>query len=465
MSGVRRLISDESGLTMGIVVITIVLIGVMGAGLLVFVQRNMEGLLTVNQGQRAFETTDAGIEAARRQLYSVDQATLTSGAESTRYDGGPDDFDWSYADRDGVGPDKPGRDLTFDGNPVNVQIRYLPPVAAPLVPTQNQAPETIPVGKTKLDSGCRYFKVTSEGAYGDARRKIEAILCATARGDTALAYYTPKDVTFSGNVHVSGVSFFAGGNIIGSNSGSVSFDRTTQALHGDWDTTKYFPPSFYNTTPRRNTLNQPVVGAGLGAEGRVCNGNNCAVSAADNINTYDSTTAKKFVRKTPPDSTPQPSTQISYPFDPVNPIDENILKEEAQLQGRYYTGAQDITAAMFPATQSDQAVVYINAQGGSVSYRARIATGNVRGTVVVENGNLDISNSASPFAGVMVVTGNGTTTGQFKNTGNLSVEGFVLADGNMTIRGTVAPLAVSETLFFRPAIYKVYVWSWRELYE
>ncbi len=63
-----RFARDESGITMGLVVIMIVLIGVMGAGLLTFVQRDLESVVEVNQGQKAFELADAGVQAGKRQL-------------------------------------------------------------------------------------------------------------------------------------------------------------------------------------------------------------------------------------------------------------------------------------------------------------------------------------------------------------------------------------------------------------
>ena len=55
-------------------------------------------------------------------------------------------------------------------------------------------------------------------------------------------------------------------------------------------------------------------------------------------------------------------------------------------------------------------------------------------------------------------------TGIYRSRGNESVEGFVIADGAMIIRGTVAPLAV-DTFTDRPGFYGVELWSWRELYE
>ena len=70
MRTARRFVKDESGMTMGLAIIMIVLIGVMGAGLLTFVSRDLNTVIEENRGQRAFEVADAGIGAAKRQLAS-----------------------------------------------------------------------------------------------------------------------------------------------------------------------------------------------------------------------------------------------------------------------------------------------------------------------------------------------------------------------------------------------------------
>ena len=65
-----RLAKDESGVALGLAVIMIVLIGVMGAGLLTFVRYDLMAVVEVNQGQRALEIADAGIQTARMQQLS-----------------------------------------------------------------------------------------------------------------------------------------------------------------------------------------------------------------------------------------------------------------------------------------------------------------------------------------------------------------------------------------------------------
>ena len=57
----RRFVNDESGMTLALAIIMIVFIGVMGAGLLAFVNRDLNTVVEENRGQRAFEVADAGI--------------------------------------------------------------------------------------------------------------------------------------------------------------------------------------------------------------------------------------------------------------------------------------------------------------------------------------------------------------------------------------------------------------------
>jgi hypothetical protein len=85
-------------------------------------------------------------------------------------------------------------------------------------------------------------------------------------------------------------------------------------------------------------------------------------------------------------------------------------------------------------------------------------TPEARGTLVVRDGNLTISDSSGGFRGVIIVTGDGVDTGSYDGG-----EGFVAASGDMTIRLSVSPSTVSLTS--RPNLYGVRLWSWRELYE
>ena len=70
MKIVRRFVKDELGATLPLAMMMIVIIGVMGAGLLTFVSRDLNTVIETNRGQRALELADAGVAAAKRQLTS-----------------------------------------------------------------------------------------------------------------------------------------------------------------------------------------------------------------------------------------------------------------------------------------------------------------------------------------------------------------------------------------------------------
>ena len=115
----RRFVKDESGMTLALAVIMIVLIGVMGAGLLTFVMKDLNTVVEENRGQRAFEVAEAGIGAAKRQL--------ASSVVRTDYDGVSPDIQWSKAqgglrlnDLDGDG--KYGGRTTALGAPLEAEL-------------------------------------------------------------------------------------------------------------------------------------------------------------------------------------------------------------------------------------------------------------------------------------------------------------------------------------------------------
>lgn len=458
----RRLAEDESGLALALAIIMIALIGVMGAGLLTFVSRDLEAVIEVNQGHKALNLADAGVQAARRQL--------RSDAEPDHYDGNSaGNVEWAYAAPVG----EAGKTLTLDDGSVRVTIRYLlPSTTASQVGDEEHAPELVPgdpPGLTDYPDGRNFFEVISEGTVGGARRKIEAILY-TSKLDVPTAYYTPKDITLRGEIGISGVSFFAGGNI--DKIGSVTIDRETPAAYGDWDTTNFSPPSRLNTAPRTDTAGTRMTGAGLAAEGLVCENGDCsdspANSVADGVHDYDGYTGargsnKRFVRKADPGVPNAPGT-ISYPFDPGTGLDLDFLMEEAKRQGNYRPSAADITD--YPMPSNDQTVFFVDAGGATDFLEYRVDhTQEARGTMVVRDGNLAVGDSLVRFGGVIVVTGDGADTGRYDSGTSGNVEGFAVASGDMAIRGDVSPSTVPRDLTTRPGFYGVKLWSWRELYE
>lgn len=446
---IRRLAEDESGVALGLAVIMIALIGVMGAGLLVFVQRDLESVVEVNQGQKAFEVADAGVQAARRQLLSD--------ASESLYDGNVNgNSDWAYVG----GPGRPGRDLTFDGNSVNVRIQYLSPsTTASELTSENYAPELVPEGQIDYPEPKNFFKVISEGTAGGARRKIEAIY-STEDLNAPKGYYTPEAVTIGGTACIRGVSVFSKGNVTLDGGGGCElsggdkghFGDDPDAAYGDWEN----PP--FNATPRPGDL------AGVGTPARI--------SGSTQLGTRDfdgTTRPEKFVPNASPDRT-QDTDEISFPFDQSLP-DIDLLRDKAKTDGTYYeVSGGTVTASSWPADSGSSTVVFYEFAGSGSNTLKWGVPGTCtdpprRGTLVVENGDFTMQPGRALFRGAVVVRGgeadDGTSDGAEKKT---CLEGFINADGSIEIAGDVSPMS-SDEAGKRPGWYDAKLWSWREVYE
>jgi hypothetical protein len=286
---IRRLKRDESGVTMGLTVIMIVLIGVMGAGLLVFVSRDLEHVIEVNRGQLAQEAADAGLEAARRHLATAD--ALPSRYDATNTTGNSDWYDDPENDAaDDAGP----KVMTFeDSNDVRVGIRYLTPSATETQARQpNFAPEVLPtyagdvcndtngdgvdddlnttiippnVDACDYPNNRNYFRVTVRGISGNTLRQIQAIY-STENFDLPVAFYATRDVDFNGNAtNVSGISIFANRYIYDLRPSRITGN---DSRYGNWATDPVSgQPNAFNGVPRTDSLGNPVLAAGAAALG------------------------------------------------------------------------------------------------------------------------------------------------------------------------------------------------------
>jgi Tfp pilus assembly protein PilX len=256
----HRLIRDESGMTLALTVFMIVIIGVMGAGLLTFVNRDLESVVEVNRGQRALKMADAGLEAAKRQLSYKDarpssyDAVVTAGNSS-----------W-YDD----GMVSSGQALTFDGNQIRVRIRYLTPSANSTQTSQPDfAPEVLPnyvlpsgmndlCNDTGVSGGTggdgvdddldlaasppnkdaceypnnrNYFRVTVRGEVNGAIRQIQAIY-QTQNVNFPVGYFATRDINFNGNATTTDdVSFFSNRYVYNVRIGSIG---GTDNTYGNW---------------------------------------------------------------------------------------------------------------------------------------------------------------------------------------------------------------------------------------
>lgn len=491
-----KFLKDESGIALPVAIMVMVLVGVMGAGLLVFVRNDLQAVVEVNRGQRALEAAEAGVAVANRQLvsddlrrhYDTDASNDCAAGQRTAVS-----EDWSPAattsnatcsDTSIAKPSGPGvrRDFTVPGGggtgrfAVTIQCftQSGDPVGRCVGGEAWSGPETA--------NEKRYFKITSTGNFpadgSGATRTVQAIYY-TQPLDYPTAYYTPSDIDFNGNTNVSGVSFFAKGNITGVFAGSFNVDRNVPALYGNWNTTLFTPPSNLNTVSRKDASGVNQQGAGFAAEGLVCS-NTCSSSVANGYNDYDSTTGTKgqnlkFDRKAVgAENDPNPAGLITYPFDPPPALNNwlplEIWEEDARELGTYKTPTEignKIDTANWPTPQSARNVFFVEAGGQTVDidYRVNLDPSVAQGVIVVRNGNVAVSNSSNGFKGIIVVTGNGTTTGNYKNTGGKRITGFVIADGTMTLGGNVSPTVALGDFESTPGYHKVSRWSWRECYS
>lgn len=422
-----RFVREEAGMTMGLVVIMLVLIGVMGAGLLTFVSTDLNTVVEVNQGQRAFEMADAGIQAARKQIRDRD-------SNPSRYDGaGADDLDWAKDD---------GKRLSMSDDEVYVRIRSNTPSAG-------------------------YFTVTSTGEARDARRRVEAVFYSTASlgGGGIPAWYTPGGVRIQSQALAEGVSFFAGGDIV------LEGDPDTTGIGddvlGDW----YRPP--YNTTRRVDpSTGDPYIKAGLAAEGRVsCEKDNgsdgvCGDGETAGILYYDSTTETKFVAKEPPTLQPQAEDTITYPFPREVNVD-GLLEEAGSGSPNLYLSS----GGRIPDS-TDRRVVFVDANGGAVAFDG---SSTFNGILVIRCGELDVEEGVTFNAIVILLRGSGVgcaSKGRLDLEEALTINGTVYVESDderaidMNERPVIGPLPDGyedlSSLAFTSSVELV---SWRELYQ
>jgi hypothetical protein len=516
MGTARRFVNDESGMTLALVMIMVVLIGVMGAGLLTFVSSDLNTMTEENRGQRAFEVADAGIEAAKRQL--------ASNVDRTKYDdpsGAPvDDIQWSEA-RGGLilnhldGPDSP--------DSVNVTIRY----------------------RSATDD----FRVISTGTYGDlpqqAKRRIEASFKGVQAGGGAgetighPVYYTPssiqimQDSTSNNAVTLNQVSLFARKDILIPD--HPSYHVTTKAqfvadmqdsagsvkTQGndalcDWNSkTPLKAGCFDNGTQGGwNTVSRTIQTPGMAAEGKICSYNSatptgiCPTSAsiADGVYGFDSTTNPRFLAKdcqtnnlsTCPDNA---AGTITYPFPLPKPIPAGLKAAACQPPGTaaacqktpppvsYFVGTpSDTTWGLDTSSSSNNRIAFIDAQNQTLNFNP--SGGRYKGILVVWCGRLVMQHD---FEGIILnlvgtlpgnttcstttPTPDGKSVGTYENQGHLC-QCWVYAEGgtdalagiqidpNSTVQfRPSADWSFQDGLFAGPPPTNFKLRSWRELYQ
>jgi hypothetical protein len=512
MKTVRRFVRDESGITMGLAIIMIVLLGVMGAGLLTFVSRDLNTVVEENRGQRAFEVADAGIGAAKRQL--------ASSVDRTAYDDDPaspvDDIQWSIAqggltlqDLDGDG------DLT---DSVNVTIEYI----------------------SATDS----FRVISDGTYRGARRKIEARfdgVVAGGGGDTIghPLYYTPSDIRIENGVSLNAISFFSEQDILiegvtdplsfvneyESSGGTLSIPNANDELC-NWKSDIPLNNCFEDATGGWNTVGRTITKSngstvdfeepGFAAEGEICGfptgslAGNCDTfdSAADGVYGYDSTTGAKTMTRTgyaqpwgnnlafvdKGNLEPNEAGTITYPFPRPTPIPEGF-KEEAcrplalagctpSASNDYFVGSPSTTDWNNLLSSDPNRIDFVDAQNQNITFNP--TSGNTKGILVVWCGHLT---QLKKFQGIILnLRGDGSAFGSTNCAGNddlgtytndgqdcqcwMYAEGGTATKAGITLKNNSKVFFLPSgdwsflsDLFEGPPPTSFELQGWRELYE
>lgn len=450
----RKLVRDESGVAMGLAVIMVVLIGVMGAGLLVFVRNDLEAVVEVNQGQKAFDIADSGLQVARqrllghaqRELYDVDSSSDSLFyAAACNVDADTAASPWSPENNGGV-------TRNFVGGQFKVSIRWMNPSCSNI---DAKAPEATP------PAGREYFKVVSTGTYRGATRKVEAIY-STHDLDVPKGYFTSNSIDVRGTADVKDVSLFALGDVTITNGAQII---GTDLAYGDWKNS-------INPTARKDASGNPVTAAGVGAAGTISG----KVSGRD----YDKITCPKLVKDLSESSTCSSPAKITFPFNPNRELDIEFLQAEAMRQEQddpstqrhYHTPSNgNFSLSNWPENSTHNTVVFVEFSSVNSSNVVKwdvngSCTDNPpkRGTLVIRNGNFTTQPSKALFQGVVIVRGGEAADGDTADSGNTCLDGFVNASGTIKIAGKVRPFS-SADLANRPGFYGIKQWSWRELYQ
>ena len=491
----RRFARDESGMTMGLAIGTVVLIGVMGAGLLTFVAADLAAVVEVNQGQRAFEMADAGVRAAELQL--------VSDSTPDHYDGGANDVQWSQSQN-------------------GVTLNNLDESAATTDST------TVTVGYVPSDG---HFRVVSDGRYGDARRKIEAVFETGGGSNGIRAYYSPGDINIQNSNKddaIKGVSFFSGRNILledfsfadyGDSGASIKIQTGEGDALGDWDTTDDSPSAYWNTVGRARgrTNKNPLTDVGFAAEGYICRSTSCPTpdpdpnaiatstgeTISDGVYGYDRLTGTrgnelKFSRKYDSSGREDPTKNpngtdgdipanniITYPF-PRNRPNVEALLERARSGGvNAYVNAATASYEDFDNIYDSNVprVVFVDANGGDVRLSIDDSSQRPEGIIVVRCGNLAIQDEE--FTGMVLVLDGDDEANRRCGAGDgrsryraerADVRGYVYAestneddalyvDSDSTVSSLPSGQEYEELFDLAWSSGSIRLQSWRELYQ
>lgn len=400
---------DESGVALVLAISVFLIVGVMGAGLLVVVRSDLAATVEANRGQRALLAADAGADLAKRQLLSDARPTAydADGAGKAACDS-PDDsgkpFSSPWSEAGG------GVEREYEGGEFTVSVRWTPDGCAP-------------PGVTRDERGREHFTVVSEGRSGKTRRSVEAVY-ATVPGGAPLGVYAARDVRLLSGSSVTDTSVFAGRDVSVGTGASVA---GTDWTHGDW-------------TGERNPTGRPDDLAAVAAVGRV---------SGDPGSSF-------FDRDTTPAFGASAQEGLTFPFDPGYWNDRRLgfLREEARSSGGYRESGEGFA---WPGGAERHGVVFIERGDLTLDRSDCPAESPCRGTLAVREGTVVLGSDARFEGGI--VTGSGDV---LLRSGS-GLAGFVASGGDVEVRGEVR--GAGSGAASRTGLHRVETVSWREVYR
>ena len=87
-----------------------------------------------------------------------------------------------------------------------------------------------------------------------------------------------------------------------------------------------------------------------------------------------------------------------------------------------------------------------------------------KGVLFVENGNFTTQHNTARLEGAVIIRGGWLEDGESESTGNLCLDEFANAEGEIKIRGSVNTGATPD-MSNSPGFYSMRTYCWRELYE
>ena len=465
---------------MGLAVIVVLLVGVMGAGLLVFVRNDLEAVVEVNQGQKAFDVADASVQVAKRHLSKVDA--------------NPESYDADAANGESAWSEGAGKSLDFDGDgndDITVGIRYLEPSTSDEeAGDEDHAPAVLSTGESEYPGGENYFRVTARGVEGRAVRQIRAIFVTENLG-LPVGYYATRDINFEtgSTMAVDGMSLFAGRCINNLRGDSLTGE---DKAYGDWaEDPDTGTPNSHNSEPRTTgEAGAAAPGAPGGTDAPCEGGIDYESGGEENYGSrdFDSVSGTKtFQKNTWGEPASQPDNVITYPFETKNPAADaetiELLRQKAKEQGHYVarsdgdsvsvtTGAE---AEQYPPDSDPETVYFVEFDGpkGVVNYEVDPGDSTnedrvPKGTVVVVNGDLRTGGDAEAHRGAFVVRdpepGDGVVM-SYSRGDDFRLEGFANVEGDILLGGSADGVLPDELQNGIPGLYETDLWSWRECYS